>query len=156
MFGSKTSKPQSRIDCLIGAGTTIEGNLTFTGGLRVDGRVRGNVVAVDDEAATLVVSEEARIEGEIRVSHVVINGTVVGHDDEGPVYAVEWVAANPFAPADIVAEVTDVKGRTASSKVQLAPFDYVEQAEVISVLVAMRRSRNETVGSLAAWPSVMP
>jgi cytoskeletal protein CcmA (bactofilin family) len=86
MFGSKTSKPQSRIDCLIGAGTTIEGNLAFSGGLRVDGRVRGNVVAVDGEAATLVVSEEARIEGEIRVSHVVINGTVVG-----PVHASEYV-----------------------------------------------------------------
>ena len=86
MFGSKTSKPQSRIDCLIGAGTTVEGNLTFSGGLRVDGRVRGSVVAVDDEAATLVVSEEARIEGEIRVSHVVINGTVVG-----PVHASEYV-----------------------------------------------------------------
>ena len=90
MFGSKTSKPQSRIDCLIGAGTTIEGNLTFTGGLRVDGRVRGNVVAVDDEAATLVVSEEARIEGEIRVSHVVINGTVVG-----PIHASEYVELQP-------------------------------------------------------------
>jgi cytoskeletal protein CcmA (bactofilin family) len=86
MFGRKTSKPQSRIDCLIGAGTTIEGNLAFSGGLRVDGRVRGNVVAVDGEAATLVVSEEARIEGEIRVSHVVINGTVVG-----PVHASEYV-----------------------------------------------------------------
>ena len=86
MFGSKTSKPQSRIDCLIGAGTTVEGNLTFSGGLRVDGQVRGNVVAVDDEAATLVVSEEARVEGEIRVSHVVINGTVVG-----PVHASEYV-----------------------------------------------------------------
>lgn len=86
MFGSKTSKPQSRIDCLIGAGTTIEGNLAFSGGLRVDGRVRGNVVAVDGEAATLVVSEEARIEGEIRVSHVVINGTVVG-----PVHASEYI-----------------------------------------------------------------
>lgn len=90
MFGSKRSKPQSRIDCLIGAGTTIEGNLTFTGGLRVDGRVRGNVVAVDDEAATLVVSEEARIEGEIRVSHVVINGTVVG-----PIHASEYVELQP-------------------------------------------------------------
>lgn len=64
-----------------------------------------------------------------------VNGTVVGHDDEGPVYAVEWVDDNPFAPAEIVAEVTDAKGRTASSKVQLAAFDYVEQAEVISVLV---------------------
>jgi cytoskeletal protein CcmA (bactofilin family) len=87
MFGNgKGNKPQNRIDCLIGAGTTIEGNITFAGGLRVDGNVRGNVLAVDEKPGTLVLSEQARIEGEIRVSHVVINGTVVG-----PVHAVEYV-----------------------------------------------------------------
>lgn len=86
MFGSKSSKPQSRIDCLIGAGTTIEGDITFTGGLRVDGHVRGNVLASDGKAGTLVLSEQAQIEGEVRVSHVVINGTVVG-----PVHAGEYV-----------------------------------------------------------------
>jgi len=86
MFGKeKGNKLQNRIDCLIGAGTVIEGNITFAGGLRVDGHVRGNVLAVDDKPGTLVLSEEARIEGEIRVSHVVINGTVVG-----PVHAVEY------------------------------------------------------------------
>ena len=87
MFGSKgNNKPQNRIDCLIGAGTTIEGNITFTGGLRVDGHVRGNVLATDGKSGTLVLSEQAQIEGEIRVSHVVINGTVVG-----PVHAGEYV-----------------------------------------------------------------
>lgn len=86
MFGNKSNKPQNRIDCLIGAGTMIEGNITFSGGLRVDGHVRGNVMAVDGKPGTLVLSEQAQIEGEIRVSHVVINGTVVG-----PVHAAEYV-----------------------------------------------------------------
>lgn len=87
MFGSKgSSKPESRIDCLIGAGTTIEGDITFTGGLRVDGRVRGNVVASDGKSGTLVLSEQAQIEGEVRVSHVVINGTLVG-----PIHAAEYI-----------------------------------------------------------------
>ena len=40
---NKSSKPQNRIDSLIGATTRIEGNVIFTGGLRVDGLVRGNV-----------------------------------------------------------------------------------------------------------------
>ncbi len=35
----------------------------------------------------------------------------------------------------ISVEVTDAKGRTATSRVELAAFDFVEQAEVISVLV---------------------
>ena len=87
MFGSKgKSKPNNTIECLIGAGTTIEGNITFAGGLRVDGRVRGDVIAADGKPGTLVLSEQAQIEGEIRVSHVVINGTVVG-----PVHAAEYV-----------------------------------------------------------------
>jgi cytoskeletal protein CcmA (bactofilin family) len=87
MFGKKgNSKPQNRIDCLIGAGTIIEGNITFAGGLRVDGRVRGDVIAADAKPGTLVLSEHAQIEGEVRVSHVVINGTVVG-----PVHATEYV-----------------------------------------------------------------
>jgi cytoskeletal protein CcmA (bactofilin family) len=86
MFGNKSNKPQNRIDCLIGAGTTIEGDITFAGGLRVDGHVRGSVVAAEGKPGTLVLSEQAQIEGEIRVSHVVINGTVVG-----PVHAAEYV-----------------------------------------------------------------
>lgn len=88
MFGNKNkpNKPQNRIDCLIGAGTDIKGDMTFDGGLRVDGRVHGNVISVDGKPGTLVLSEAARIEGEIRVSHVVINGTVVG-----PVHAADYV-----------------------------------------------------------------
>jgi cytoskeletal protein CcmA (bactofilin family) len=87
MFGAKgNNKPQNRIDCLIGTGTTIEGDITFTGGLRVDGRVKGSVVAADGKSGTLVLSEQAQIEGEIRVSHVVINGTVVG-----PIHAGEYL-----------------------------------------------------------------
>lgn len=86
MFGGKTSKPQTRIDSLIGDGTTVEGNVIFSGGLRVDGRVKGNVLTADDQPSTLVLSERARVEGEIRVSHAVINGTVIG-----PVFSGEYV-----------------------------------------------------------------
>src|SRR4029079_18509267 len=86
MFSSKTSKPQNRIDCLIGTGTTVEGNVIFSGGLRVDGHVRGNIIAQEGKPGTLVVSEQAHVEGEIRVPHVVVNGAVVG-----PVHCSEYV-----------------------------------------------------------------
>ena len=93
MFGSKGgSKPHNNIECLIGAGTTVEGNIIFAGGLRVDGRVRGDVIAADGQPGTLVLSEQAQFEGEIRVSHVVINGTVIG-----PVHASEYVELQPKA-----------------------------------------------------------
>src|SRR6185312_6958546 len=90
MFGAKPSKPQNRIDSLIGAGTTVEGNISFSGGLRVDGRIRGNVATADDQPSTLVLSEKAQIEGEIKVSHAVVNGTVIG-----PVHGTQYVELQP-------------------------------------------------------------
>lgn len=92
MFSKKSPKPQNRIDSLIGAGTAIEGDISFSGGLRIDGQVKGNVRATGDDHSTLVVSEHARIEGEVSVSHVVINGTVTG-----PVHSGEFLELQPKA-----------------------------------------------------------
>ncbi len=92
MFSRKSPKPQNRIDSLIGAGTSIEGDVSFSGGLRIDGQVKGNVSATGDQASTLVVSEHARIEGEVSVSHVVVNGTIIG-----PVRSSEFLELQPKA-----------------------------------------------------------
>ena len=46
----KHTSPQKRIDSLIGAGTVVDGDVTFTGGLRIDGMVHGNVVAAERRA----------------------------------------------------------------------------------------------------------
>ena len=81
---NKASKPQNRIDSLIGATTRIEGNLIFSGGLRIDGMVRGNVASVAEQPSTLVVSADARIDGEVQAAHIVVNGTI-----NGPVHATE-------------------------------------------------------------------
>ena len=78
MFHKRHSKPQERIDSLIGAAAKIEGNLTFSGGLRVDGEITGNVIAVPGEPSTLVLSEHGRINGEISATHLVVNGVVNG------------------------------------------------------------------------------
>ncbi len=79
MFERKITKQTGkRIDSLIGAGTTVNGEVTFVGGLRIDGTVKGNVATGNGETGTLVVSEHARVDGEIHVSHVVVNGTVNG------------------------------------------------------------------------------
>ncbi|HSQ56755.1 MAG TPA: polymer-forming cytoskeletal protein [Gemmata sp.] len=84
MFGNKENKPHGRIDSLIAAGTRVEGNVRFAGGLRVDGEVRGNIEAAEGAAAsTLVISEQARVEGAVRVEHLVTNGTVVGPVEVG-------------------------------------------------------------------------
>lgn len=83
---SKHSKPQNRIDSLIGVGTRVNGDIHFTGGLRVDGEVTGSVIADPAKASTLVLSEQARVHGEISVTHLVVNGMVTG-----PVQASEYL-----------------------------------------------------------------
>ncbi len=88
----KRTKPQKRIGSLIGEGTIVSGDVAFTGGLRIDGHVRGNVTAANGDPSTLVVSAQARIDGEIRVSHVVVNGTV-----NGPVSANDYLELQPKA-----------------------------------------------------------
>ena len=95
----KHSSPQKRIDSLIGAGTVVNGNVTFTGGLRIDGQVHGNVVAANGEPSTLVISEQTKVDGEIRVSHMVINGTV-----NGPVVANDYLELQP--KARVIGDVT--------------------------------------------------
>ena len=90
MFKTKSSKPQLKIESLIGEDTVIEGNILFTGGLRIDGVVKGNVCSTDEKVTTLELSENAKIEGQIRVSHAMLNGTVVG-----PVFGSEFVELLP-------------------------------------------------------------
>jgi cytoskeletal protein CcmA (bactofilin family) len=88
----KSSNKPSPIDSLIGAGTIINGDINFTGGLRIDGTIKGNIKAVGDKPGTLVLSELAKVEGEIEVGHVVVNGTVAG-----PIRASEYLELMPKA-----------------------------------------------------------
>ena len=72
-------KPVDTIDTLIGQKTTFKGDVEFSGGLRVDGRVNGNIIARDDTSSTLVLSEMSEVEGNIKVPHVIVNGSVRGN-----------------------------------------------------------------------------
>ena len=78
MFGKKKGFNAARIDTLVGQGTEITGDLVFSGGLHVDGTIKGNVVAEEGTTALLILSEFGRIEGEVTVPNMVINGEVVG------------------------------------------------------------------------------
>lgn len=78
MFFKSKNKPQSRIDTLISTDTRIEGNITFNGGLRVDGQIKGDVSESSGTPSTLVLSEQGRIEGAVTVARIVLNGEVQG------------------------------------------------------------------------------
>lgn len=80
---SGDGKPVDTIDTLIGQKAVFKGDLEFTGGLRVDGHVKGNVIAKDESNSTVVVSESGEVEGNISVPHVVVNGTINGNIKSG-------------------------------------------------------------------------
>ena len=85
MWGSK-KKTIARIDSLIGQGTEVQGDIVFSGGLHIDGTVKGNITAQDDSKSILTLSEQGMVQGEIRVPNVILNGAVMGD-----VFAVENV-----------------------------------------------------------------
>lgn len=81
MFGSKKQKPRRPVghfDTLISRKTSVSGDVHFSGGLHVDGKVHGKVMAEEGSEAVLRVSEVGEIEGDIVAPHVIINGTVHG------------------------------------------------------------------------------
>jgi cytoskeletal protein CcmA (bactofilin family) len=99
MFGKKEAQPQKRIDGLIAGGTIVRGDIIFSGGLRIDGSVEGKISTNNGDAGTLVISEQAQVDGEIKVSHVVVNGTV-----RGPIIADDYLELQ--AKARVVGDVT--------------------------------------------------
>ena len=77
---AEVQKPTDKIDTLIGPNTEINGDINFSGGLRVDGKLGGNVSARDaSNDSLLTISEHGEISGNVTVPHVVINGIVNGN-----------------------------------------------------------------------------
>lgn len=75
-------KKQPAIKSLIAESSQIQGHFNFSDGLRVDGRVTGNISGETEGPTILVISETATVTGEIEADHIIINGAV-----NGPVHA---------------------------------------------------------------------
>lgn len=63
------------ISTLLGRGSEFEGKLTFEGTVRIDGVLKGEVFSED----VLIIGEGARVEAEIDVGGIIIQGTVIGN-----------------------------------------------------------------------------
>lgn len=79
MGKTSTEKPCNTIDTLIGAKTDLKGDVVFSGGLRIDGKVRGNITAKGEGNSTLVLSENAAVTGNVTVPHIITNGSIKGN-----------------------------------------------------------------------------
>ncbi|HKE19040.1 MAG TPA: polymer-forming cytoskeletal protein [Kofleriaceae bacterium] len=63
------------INTLLGRGSEFEGKLTFEGTVRIDGTLRGEVFSDD----VLIVGEGARVEAEVDVGEIIVQGAVMGN-----------------------------------------------------------------------------
>lgn len=86
MFKNKPHLPDGQVDTLIGPQVVIHGDVQFSGGLYIEGRVIGRVLAEEGQKATLTLAEHGSIEGEVHAPVVVINGRL-----DGDVHAAERV-----------------------------------------------------------------
>lgn len=106
MFGNKSSRSdQTVVDTLIGPQVVIRGDLTFSGGLYIEGRVLGKVIAEDGAKATVTLADSGSVEGEVRAPVVIINGQLTGD-----VYAAERVelAANARVQGNVHYQVVEM------------------------------------------------
>jgi cytoskeletal protein CcmA (bactofilin family) len=97
-WGRKRKRAVTKVETLIGRNTQILGDVRFEGGLHVDGAIKGDVSASDQQCAVLTLSDRGTIEGEVRVPNVVLNGVVLG-----TVHAAQHIelAANARVEGDV-------------------------------------------------------
>jgi len=68
----------TNVSTIVGEGTIIKGDISFAGGLHIDGKVEGNIMASSGASATLTLSQMGTVHGNIEVPTVVIDGEVQG------------------------------------------------------------------------------
>jgi cytoskeletal protein CcmA (bactofilin family) len=78
MLSSKNKNP-GHYDTLISSKSEIVGDLHFSGGLHIDGKIKGNIIADDQSSAVVRISETGIVEGEIRAPNIIINGQIIGN-----------------------------------------------------------------------------
>ena len=80
MFKKTKNKAKAiRIDTLIGEHTQLKGDIHFKGGLRIDGKVEGNISATQDINSVLTISDQGSVEGEVKVPNLIVDGSVTGN-----------------------------------------------------------------------------
>jgi len=129
-------KPCNTIDTLIGVTTDLKGDISFSGGLRIDGKVKGNITARSDDNSTLVLSENAIVTGDVSVPHMIVNGKIKGN-----VRSAERLELQPKAEinGDITYKVLEI---AAGAQLNGNMNRVNEKAGVVS-LKSVDSSRNE-------------
>lgn len=119
---------QSEITAFLGKGTEFKGVLSFTGTIRVDGRVEGEVVSKD----TLIAGDSAHLQGEITVGTIISSGKIVGNltaTQKAHIIAPGSIEGNIKTPKLIIEEGVAFNGQCEMSTGQKAEQKVVSLSE---------------------------
>lgn len=105
MMGRK-KMGNTQVSTIIGQGVEIVGDVNFSGGLHIDGLIKGNVNAIGENDAVITLSELGAVEGEVRVPIIILNGAI-----RGDVYASERIE---------LASKARVKGNVTYNLIEMA------------------------------------
>jgi cytoskeletal protein CcmA (bactofilin family) len=70
---------QENFESIIGTSLVIKGDIVISKGIRIDGKLFGNVVQEENQNATVAISESAEIVGDIHAQHVIVSGKLTGN-----------------------------------------------------------------------------
>ncbi|MFT6029111.1 MAG: cytoskeletal protein CcmA (bactofilin family) [Oleiphilaceae bacterium] len=76
--GKRYQSPHVNFDTLVSSKTQIQGDLQFSGGLHIDGLIRGTIRAEEGSEAIVRISDVGEIDGDVIAPHIIVNGTVHG------------------------------------------------------------------------------
>ena len=67
------------ITTLIDKDIVISGDTTYTGGIRLDGKINGNLKVHGEEDSLLIMGHGSKITGDVEVEKAIINGEINGN-----------------------------------------------------------------------------
>ena len=72
-------KKNHSIDTLIDETMNIRGSMNFSGGIRLDGKLQGNLTLTDGAYGSLIMGPKSKISGDIKTDTAIIAGEVKGN-----------------------------------------------------------------------------
>jgi cytoskeletal protein CcmA (bactofilin family) len=124
---SSGTPEQAEITAFLGKGTEFKGVLSFSGTIRVDGRVEGEIVSKD----TLIAGDGAFLQGEISVGTLISSGKIMGNVTAGQ-------KVHLLAPASIQGTIKTPKliieeGVVFDGKSEMASEQKATEQKVVSL-----------------------
>jgi cytoskeletal protein CcmA (bactofilin family) len=118
---------KERFATIVGARTTIKGDMELHDSIRIDGRLEGNTQALEDSKISVVVGPSGFVTGNITANRVVVAGTVLGAikaNEEVDLQATAVVQGDVHCKSLRVVHGAQLIGRTfASEQTQMPPIE---------------------------------